>query len=160
MIFCDIDGVLAKSNPLAHNCMGSTHTKEQILKIMDPVVIAKLEPNMKMVEELRKHYQEKEFIAIITGRWSYLENITKAWLDRHGIWCHAVACRGPDKWQEPSVDIKKQLIESFLDHKKNPIFHLMKSAGAFQKTIYYDDDLEALEMANTKFGFEGRHVEC
>lgn len=137
MIICDLDGTLAKPAPGAEHCLGSM-TREQILQIMDPVVVARLEPRLdviKMLTEMSKYTD----VFIVTGRWDILRAVTYAWLTEHKVPFYRLFMRKYEDWPRPSVAVKLELY--------NEIKRLHNQSGT-EQLVWIDDDhmmLDAVE---------------
>ncbi len=138
MIIVDLDGTLTKLNSEALHCMGHLE-REDILRVMDPVAIAKLEPRLdviKMIDEMR---QTDPVVVIITSRWNYLGWITVAWLKAHNVQYSAVAMRKAEEWKMKSVDVK---MTAYKQLKNACCENHMESMDT-----WIDDDMDMLDAA-------------
>lgn len=153
LTICDLDGTLTKTgaNDALH-CMGETHSKEDILRIMDPVRIARLECNEPIAELVRSRFKEGHTIVIITGRWNLLEEVTMAWMREHNIPFHVIAMRYHDDWKLKSTVVKSAAFEQMIATRE------MLSLGK-EEIEWIDDDDDMLAIARDKYGCKVRKVE-
>lgn len=145
MVIVDLDGTLTKVSNQATHCMGHM-TKEEILKVMDPVKIAKLEPRTEIIELVKKHFESGDFVAIITGRWSFLEAVTQAWLKMHNVRHHMIGMRWHNDWQHKATTVKIRAFEEMIDN--------FKKAGistGLDLVTWIDDDKEMLGVVHDKY---------
>lgn len=136
MIICDLDGTLTLPDNHAFVCMGKTHTKEEILKIMNPVRIARLLPNTDVIKDLAAYSRDGHKIAIITARWNILWAVTIAWLKQYNVIFDYLGMRRHQDFELSSVRVKMGLFE-----------HFMLNEGlrlSDNKFIWIDDDVEML----------------
>lgn len=140
MVVVDLDGTLTKSNGKAAHCMGHL-TKDEILKVMDPVKIAKLEPRTEIIERVLNFAQDGHYIAIITGRWDYLDAITRCWLETYNVPHHSLWMRYSDDWEQKATVVKLKAFENML--------HII--SGPEEEVIWIDDDVEMLNVVCDKY---------
>lgn len=141
MVVVDLDGTLTISEESsAINCLGATHSKEEILRVMDPVKVARLSPRLEVIERVRELRKAGNFIVIVTGRWDYLEEITQSWLKIHEVPIHLMAMRRHRDWQMKSVDVK---LSAFKDiQRANSLMGLLLNDIP---VTWIDDDQEMLD---------------
>lgn len=152
IVICDLDGTLTKTGAeLANNCMGETHSKEDILRIMDPIRVARLDCNEEIADEIRAHHRNGAAVLIITGRWNLLEEVTMAWLRANNIPYHAIAMRYHEDWKEKSTLIKSRAFEQLMATRR-------AMGLPNDKVVWYDDDEEMLAIAESSFGCDVRKV--
>jgi len=150
MIVVDIDGTLTLSDGTPA-CLGVGEiTKERILEIMDPVRVANIKPRLEIIEKVKNLYYHGEFIAIVTGRWDYLADITYAWLNNHNIPFHGIAMRKADQWNIKSVAIKLMSFQDLLENKTIP-------QKPLNEILWIDDDQEMIDEV-TKLGLRTMKV--
>lgn len=148
MFVVDIDGTLCETDE-GINCLGSTHSKDDILRIMDPARIAKLKPRQDVIELVREAANKKIFIAVISGRWDYLMHITKAWLNHHEIPWHSLQLRKNGLWQMSSVEVKLEGYHGVRKIVDDRGFEALTNHG----DVWVDDDQNMLDAAE-KLGFK------
>lgn len=142
MIICDLDGTLTDSAMGTGHCMNSTHSKEEILRIMDPVVIANLKPRLDVIDMVNK-LAETDDIVIVTGRWDLLRSVTYAWLQRHNVRWYRLYMRPFNDWTRKAVDVKLDLFE---DVKRRLAVHMSAIPGV----TWIDDDKEMIEAVKAR----------
>lgn len=150
VIVCDLDGTLTEVSQDALHCMGATHTKEDILRVMDPVRIANLKLNEEIAAFLAERYESHE-ILINTGRWNLLHDITIAWLKFHEVKYHLITMRDHNNWKIPSVDVKLNSFDNYVNTRK------VLGLDEIEQVLWIDDDNEMLRAAFNR-GFHIKKV--
>lgn len=140
MIVVDIDGTLTEEDNEASHCMGKSNTKDEIMKIMDPVRIARMRPRLDIIKMVNDYYKQGHTIAIITGRWSLLEYVTLSWLHANQVKFQTLGMRKVEDWQMPAVDMK---MFAFVDL-------MLQFPNEDKRTILWiDNDAEVIKAIET-----------
>lgn len=142
VLVLDMDGTLCQAAENAVHCMKDA-TLEEILRAMDPVIIARLLPRVDVVERVRAILADYTHLYMITGRWSILRPVTLAWLREYvpDLEFDGVFMRRFEDWRRPAIDIKFGMIEYI-----RPV--------ELSKVTWIDDDPTVVNMVN-ECGMEG-----
>lgn len=141
VLVLDMDGTLCETATDAAHCMKDA-TIEDIMRAMDPVVIARLLPRVDVVERVRSILADYTHLYMITGRWSILRPVTLAWLREYvpDLEFDGVFMRRFEDWKRSAIDVKIDLLDCI--------------HAAPQKITWIDDDPGLIASVNNR-GIEG-----
>lgn len=138
VVVFDLDGTLSNDAARQHLAKEQKWHEYNMASIDDPV-------NVSILEALQQHFQQEDFIVILTGRmWSpEVEEITVEWLNKNDIFFDAIVMRKPG---------------NTLSNGKYKIEWHSRAAKNVEVTHAYDDNPEAIELWK-ELGVEAIYVQ-